>query len=504
MKQWLNSLTIKQKMRFGFGVIWAVLAFITIQAALNLAFVRSNMSDMVAITQPVAIDAKDSESILEKSMNDFSMYLLTGEMIYLSQYQEGINAIRQRIDTSKVLLEPFGENTTEREIYESYLKLDREMSALAPIVDEIKKVQSNQVLKYPALGFFNINMVSKSTEIQQILNSMVASELNALAASRQPVLKDVLALQKGWMSVSDNLRGYINVKSAGMVSAIDQHLSQFEMLLNKIELQKEVVLTLEEERGIAKLKPLLANYQQDYTQLKKMHSSDQWRMDIWLMDNKVVPIFKKLDKTLDGIAEKAVNEVGSVSEDVMQLSLNSIIMLLFISAVGQVAGMIMSRKVTEAVSDPINNISDAMEDIAKGEGDLTRRLPVDSQDEIGAMAEHFNLFVDRIHKMLSELSQTVSELEASSNSLMSVTKQAKQGADMQLEATGGLSSSMIDMADKSKSVEDHSHNTSRATQQAAEKVKEGGDMVLGTANEIQKLTEGMDEMRNIEDVKKTL
>ena len=494
MKQWLNSLTIRQKMRFGFGVIWAVLAFITIQAALNLAFVRSNMSDMVAITQPVAIDAKDSEYILEQSMNAFSMYLLTGEKIHLAQYQEGINAIRQRIDTSKKLLEGFAVNTKEKAIYDAYLKLNRDLKTLAPIVDEVKKLQSNQVLKYPALGFFNANMVPKSAEIQQILDLMVDSELSALAANRKSVLRDVLALQNSWMGISDNLKGYINAKSEDLVQTIDQSLNEFETVLNKVELQKEVVLTFEEERSIEKLKPLFAHFNQDYKQLKKLHSSDKWRTDIWLMDNKVVPIFKTLDKTLGDVAEMAVTEVGAVSEDVMQLSLNSIIMLLLISAIGQVTGMIMSRKVTDAVSDPINNISDAMEDIAKGDGDLTRRLPVDSQDEIGALAGHFNLFVDRIHKMLSELSQTVSELEASSSSLMDVTKQARQGADMQLEATGGLSSSMIDMAGKSKSVEDHSHNTSRATQQAAEKVKEGGDMVLGTANEIQKLTEGMDEM----------
>lgn len=494
MKQWLNSLTIRQKMRFGFGVIWAVLAFITIQAALNLAFVRSNMSDMVAITQPVAIDAKDSEYILEQSMNAFSMYLLTGEKIHLAQYQEGINAIRQRIDTSKKLLEGFAVNTKEKAIYDAYLKLNRDLKTLAPIVDEVKKLQSNQVLKYPALGFFNANMVPKSAEIQQILDLMVDSELSALAANRKSVLRDVLALQNSWMGISDNLKGYINAKSEDLAQTIDQSLNEFETVLNKVELQKEVVLTFEEERSIEKLKPLFAHFNQDYKQLKKLHSSDKWRTDIWLMDNKVVPIFKTLDKTLGDVAEMAVTEVGAVSEDVMQLSLNSIIMLLLISAIGQVTGMIMSRKVTDAVSDPINNISDAMEDIAKGDGDLTRRLPVDSQDEIGALAGHFNLFVDRIHKMLSELSQTVSELEASSSSLMDVTKQARQGADMQLEATGGLSSSMIDMAGKSKSVEDHSHNTSRATQQAAEKVKEGGDMVLGTANEIQKLTEGMDEM----------
>ena len=59
MKDWLRKLTIKQKMRFGFGVIWAVLAFITIQAAINLSVVRSNVSEMVYQHQPIALAAKE-------------------------------------------------------------------------------------------------------------------------------------------------------------------------------------------------------------------------------------------------------------------------------------------------------------------------------------------------------------------------------------------------------------------------------------------------------------
>ncbi|MDX1352978.1 MAG: hypothetical protein R3254_08195 [Thiomicrorhabdus sp.] len=67
MKDWLRKLTIKQKMRFGFGVIWAVLAIITIQAAVNLAVVRSSMSEVVEKQQPIALAAKQSAFLLEKA-----------------------------------------------------------------------------------------------------------------------------------------------------------------------------------------------------------------------------------------------------------------------------------------------------------------------------------------------------------------------------------------------------------------------------------------------------
>lgn len=194
------------------------------------------------------------------------------------------------------------------------------------------------------------------------------------------------------------------------------------------------------------------------------------------------------------ISELAVSKVKETSQDVLQLSLNNIIILLVLSVVGLLSGMIISRRVTHSVVSPIHEISDAMKDISEGEGDLTRRLPVNSTDEMGLLAQHFNAFVEKIHQMFAEVSSTIHELEVSSNELLTITNQAKTGAQQQLSASGGLSASMIDMTKKSKSVEDHSQNTSRATNEAAERIKKGGEMVLSSADQIQQLSNGMEEM----------
>lgn len=47
----------------------------------------------------------------------------------------------------------------------------------------------------------------------------------------------------------------------------------------------------------------------------------------------------------------------------------------------------------------LGNIANALADIAKG-CDLTRRLDVRSQDEVGLLADKFNKFVDRLHQMV--------------------------------------------------------------------------------------------------------
>ena len=491
MKKWLRNLTIKQKIRFGFGVIWAVLAFITIQAAINLAVVRSDMSDVVEIHQPLAIEAKDATFELEKNMNYLSMFVLTGDEQVLNKYYQGMELVQTKINDSKVELQ---KHDNSSELLNAYIELEQDLKKLDPVAAKVKSLQTDRSQKFPAFDYLNTNMQPLSSKSLQLLSLMVSSELEELSADREAWLSDILELQKNWLSVTNSLRGYIGFRTDSMAESTDNYLNRYEELLKKMQAQDSVEPTMEQDVGLSQLMTIYEEFRGHYMVVKSIHSSDKWRMDIWTMNNEVQPLFLVLDEKLIDISNKAVTRVEEVSQGVMDASLRNIIILLLISALGQIGGMVVSRRVTNAVSEPISEISSALQDIAHGEGDLTRRIPVNSKDEMGQVAEYFNHFVGRIHQMLAEVATTVQRLENSSNSLIDVTHRAKQGAEQQLSATTDLSSSIHNMTQQSQSVEDHSHNTSQATQQAANKVRQGGDMVLGTADEINKLSDGMKMM----------
>lgn len=494
MKDWLSKRTIKQKMRFGFGVIWAVLAIITIQAAVNLAVVRMNMSEVVEKHQPIALNATESAFLLEKSMNALSMYVLTNESTILEKYQSGINVVKDRIADASAQLETYGEGSVELLAKNRHLQV--ELTNLDPLIAELISIQGERSKKFPAFQYMNDNVLSIAQQMQQVLRSMIDSELNELDPERQELMADVLELQKTWLNVTSGLRGYIGFRNKEMAEATDSYLDRFEELIQKVVNQEEIELTIEEEDGIEIVKGLYEQYREHYMMVKGIHGGDKWRMDVWLMNTEVLPLFEALDKELISISKHSVGTVEEMSADVLEQSFNNIVLLLIISFMGQIVGMFVSSRVTGSVVNPINEISAAMKDISEGEGDLTRRLPVKSSDEVGKMAEHFNLFVEKIHTMLSELAKTVDQLEVSSNGLLTVTQQAKKGAQQQLSASGDLSSSMINMTQQSQNVEDHSHNTSRATEQAVLRVKEGGDMVIGTARQINRLSDDMQLMTN--------
>lgn len=77
---------------------------------------------------------------------------------------------------------------------------------------------------------------------------------------------------------------------------------------------------------------------------------------------------------------------------------------------------------------PVARITQALNNIAQGEGDLTRRLPVEGSDEIGTMAKTFNSFLEgmqtlvrSIQNMSEEVSTTAHQLEKSACNSQSLT-----------------------------------------------------------------------------------
>jgi methyl-accepting chemotaxis protein len=73
----------------------------------------------------------------------------------------------------------------------------------------------------------------------------------------------------------------------------------------------------------------------------------------------------------------------------------------------------VSRTITKPVKDVVEN----MKDIAEGEGDLTKRLRVDGDNEMGELCVWFNSFLDRLHGIIGHVSGSASELVCSAKQL---------------------------------------------------------------------------------------
>ncbi len=94
---------------------------------------------------------------------------------------------------------------------------------------------------------------------------------------------------------------------------------------------------------------------------------------------------------------------------------------------------------------PIRGTVDMLKDIAEGEGDLTKRLDIKANDEVGEMATWFNLFMDKLQELIRQIVDDAGSLNTASASLSGIARQMKEGAESMAERSRSVATSTEEM-----------------------------------------------------------
>jgi len=100
------------------------------------------------------------------------------------------------------------------------------------------------------------------------------------------------------------------------------------------------------------------------------------------------------------------------------------------------------------VINPMNHLHLHIEELTKGDGDLRKRLEVNSADEIGNLAKAFNLFIDQIHQIVRGFSIQANHLSESSVGMHAIAEQLSNIADTTLTRSHGVRSTSSEMLQK--------------------------------------------------------
>ncbi|GAA0384676.1 methyl-accepting chemotaxis protein PctA [Pseudomonas veronii subsp. inensis] len=114
---------------------------------------------------------------------------------------------------------------------------------------------------------------------------------------------------------------------------------------------------------------------------------------------------------------------------------------------------------------PLRIMGKAMQDIALGEGDLTRRLIVHSRDEFGELAEDFNRFVERIHNTIHEVSSATHQVNEVAKRVMRSSSASMVNSDDQANRTNSVAAAINQLGATAQEI---ARNAGDASQQASD------------------------------------
>ncbi|QDO84823.1 methyl-accepting chemotaxis protein [Shewanella psychropiezotolerans] len=188
------------------------------------------------------------------------------------------------------------------------------------------------------------------------------------------------------------------------------------------------------------------------------------------------------------ILDKATLEAPLSALLLTQLGLSALMLFLSVIAISWLLSVLLG---------PLNRVSVALAKIADGNGDLTQRIEVDTQDEVGVLADSFNRFVGSQHLLISHIRQLASELDADAEQSLATNQTAVTELQRQQQEVDMVATAVTEMASATNEIAANAENTATAAQQSAASSEDGKALVDKTRTTINSLANEVEQATDV-------
>ncbi len=200
-------------------------------------------------------------------------------------------------------------------------------------------------------------------------------------------------------------------------------------------------------------------------------------------------LYEVTQKNADAI--KRTGAILNASAAIVNSSIKKVIVIVGISC-SVIILVLIGFLLQFMVIKPIKAISEGLRDTAQGEGDLTKRLSSERQDEIGVLAGWFDAFLERLNKIIVDIGINAESVTTSSAEVLLVAAQISQGSEDMSERANTVAAATEEMSSNMDSV-------AAASEQAATNVTMVSDSAGQMKITLNEVAQNCDKARGIAD-----
>ena len=167
------------------------------------------------------------------------------------------------------------------------------------------------------------------------------------------------------------------------------------------------------------------------------------------------------------------NLIGAVVITVIVLSLIGVVLL------------------TRAITAPLSCVIEAMENIAAGEGDLTQRLACAGDGEMSRLAVAFNSFVEKVHRLVTEVAESMGHFSNVVERSTEIADQTSQGVVQQQTETDQVATAVNELSFSAQEMSDNSANAAESAQNAEDEANSGKQVVERSVAAVESLSQNV-------------
>ncbi len=495
----IPALLIKHKIWIGFSLLLILLVINATISVMHLRSTQTTVHSVIEQSQPLVLAAHQFNGYLAQAAGALSNYLLTKNDKQRQNYQNDlwqasdILAQMEAMETVQISPDLAIEIEAMKNALVTFQGYEKRMLGLAK-----NNLENETALAYAA-EHLNPNFITLLGSISAMISSEDEEEVSS---ERNQWLNLMHETRYNFQKLMSDLRIYLNQPTASTRENLESSFEVVVMLVEKFD-QYQDFYNFEQEEGVETVQNILGLYKKHLPVLIEINEGPQRRLDVHLLDSEILPLLAALEDQIDTLVYDKSTLMQQSSQDLLSDVETGMKAQLILTSLGLVFGVLVAFTIIRMVTRPLNQTVAALEDVAQGEGDLTRRLAVKNKDEFGQLADAFNQFSDKLQTLMREVSKSSAELIAESGHMAQAVGDTKSDISTQSEQINQITTAIDSMSLKIKTVAEHTAQAAELAEKTSQHANEGNEIVQQSfkssdelANDVDKASDVINELEN--------
>ena len=289
---------------------------------------------------------------------------------------------------------------------------------------------------------------------------------------------------------SDNYKQLIEQHRQGIANAEDR-LKKASMLLSGNK---------EQQQSLQQFSKVFAEWKKQTEEVINQRGTDTRfgrNLAIDISSHAAKDKFDELSNILGELINVGSADVQAVSARSQSLTDTTRQSLMIFGFVALVLCIFLVTVFPSVIANRLVKILDMIEDISKGDGDLTKRLDDDGKDEIGRIARAFNEFADKIHDVLVTVKVASADIVTASKEIAMGNTNLSQRTEEQASSLEETASSMEEMTGTVKQNADSASEARQLAEANRERAMVGANVVTRTVSAMSEINESSTRIGDI-------
>ncbi|MEX3775145.1 methyl-accepting chemotaxis protein [Pseudomonas sp. MYb118] len=326
------------------------------------------------------------------------------------------------------------------------------------------------------LGVFALNQMSKIRGAAEDIASNSVPSIKALDEFTQLTLRlRVLSYR-----LLVNREADVQQKTMDLLDMRNQQIRTAQAIYEKL------IASPQERAAYDQYVQLLGQYRQIEDRMKTLSRSNQVDDLRNLLNTDLLSNSEAINTVLAKLLEintQQTLDTNQQSADQYDTAFNLVVLLLVIATA---LTFLFAWLLTNSITKPIANALSAAETIA--EGNLTRPITVDGQDEAGRLLAAMAKMQDKLRDTLQRISGSATQLASAAEELNSVTDESARGLTQQNNEIEQAATAVNEMTSAVEEVARNAVSTSEASKNATTSAGDGRDLVQETVSAIERMS----------------